>query len=174
MPPSLGRGRVNNNNNNNIDLIETLCDEVETVNTLCYLRERLNSSGYCEAAVTARVRFGQVRFRECGVIAWKYCKFPLRMKGKNYRCCVTSTILYGSETWCLEENEKAILRKTERATMRAMCGRKVVDRKTTEEQTDMLGLKETVNGIATPNGVRWYGHVLRRDDDSVSMSCLRF
>ena len=51
--------------------------------------------------------------------------------------------------------------------MRAMCGQKVVDRKTTEEQIDMLGLKETINRLATSNGVKWYGHVLRRDDDSV-------
>ena len=51
--------------------------------------------------------------------------------------------------------------------MRAMCGQKVVDRKTTEEQMDMLGLKETIYRLATTNGVRWYGHVLRRDDDSV-------
>ena len=43
----------------------------------------------------------------------------------------------------------------------------MVDRKTTEEQMDMLGLKETIDRLATANGVRWYGHVLRRDDDSV-------
>ena len=51
--------------------------------------------------------------------------------------------------------------------VRAMCCQKVVDRKTTEEQMDMLGLKETIDRLATANGVRWYGHVLRRDDDSV-------
>ena len=67
----------------------------------------------------------------------------------------------------VKENEKAILRRTERAMMRAMCGQKVVDRKTTEEQMDMLGLKETIDRLATPNGVGWYGHVLRRDDNSV-------
>ena len=50
--------------------------------------------------------------------------------------------------------------------MRAMCGQKVADRKTTEEQMDMLELKETIDRLATANGVRWYGHVLRRDDDS--------
>ena len=38
---------------------------------------------------------------------------------------------------------------------------------TTEEQTNMLGLKETIDRLATANEVRWYGHVLRRDDDSV-------
>ena len=32
---------------------------------------------------------------------------------------------------------------------------------------DMLGLRETIDRLATANGVRWYGHVLRRDDDSV-------
>ena len=31
----------------------------------------------------------------------------------------------------------------------------------------MLGLKETINQLATANGVRWYAHVLRRDDNSV-------
>ena len=51
--------------------------------------------------------------------------------------------------------------------VRAMCGQKVVDRKTTEEQMNMLGLKETIDRLATANGVRWYGHVLRRDHDSV-------
>ena len=51
--------------------------------------------------------------------------------------------------------------------VRAMCGKKVVDRKTTEEQIYMLGLKETIYRLAIVNRVRWYGHVLRRDDDSV-------
>ena len=49
----------------------------------------------------------------------------------------------------------------------AMCGQKAVDRKTTEEQMVMLGLKETIDRLATTNGVRWYGHELRRDDHSV-------
>ena len=47
-----------------------------------------------------------------------------------------------------------------------MCGQKV-DRKTTEKQMDMLGLKETIDRLATANGVRWYGHVLKRGDNSV-------
>ena len=51
--------------------------------------------------------------------------------------------------------------------MSAMCGKKVVDRKTNEEQMDMLGLKETIHRLETANGVKWYEHVLRRNDDSV-------
>ena len=39
--------------------------------------------------------------------------------------------------------------------MRAMCSQKVIDRKTTEEQMDKLGLKETIDQLATANGVKW-------------------
>ena len=136
-----------------MDSIEKLCDEVETVNGFCSLRDRLNASDGCEAAVTARVRIGWIRFMECGELLLGNI-FPLKMKDKVYRCCVRSAILYGIETWCLKENEKAILRGTERAMVRAMCSQKVVDRKTTEEQMDMLGLKETIDRLATANEVR--------------------
>ena len=51
--------------------------------------------------------------------------------------------------------------------MKAMCSRKVVDRKRTKEQLGMLRVKETVDGLATANGVRWCRHVLRTDDNSI-------
>ena len=35
------------------------------------------------------------------------------------------------------------------------------------QRTDGHGLKKTRDRLATANGVRWYGHVLRRDDNSV-------
>ena len=47
-----------------------------------------------------------------------------------------------SEVWCLKENENAILNRTEKVMMRAMCGQRIIDKKT-EEQMNMLGLKET-------------------------------
>ena len=56
-------------------------------------------------------------------------RFSLRMKGIVHQGCVRSTILYGSETWCLRENEMAILRTTERAMVRSMCGIKLENRK---------------------------------------------
>ena len=108
------------------------------MNRFCYLGDRLNSSG-CEAAVTGRVRISWVRFRECGELLLGN-RFPLRVKGKVHRCCLRSAILYGSEAWCLKENGKAILRRTEGAVVKATCGRNAVDRKTTE-QMDRLGLK---------------------------------
>ena len=80
----------------------------------------------------------------------------------------------GSETWCLRENEMAILRRTERAVVRAVCGAKLMEKKRTEDLMEMLGLKETVLQMAKANGVRWYGHVLRRDDGYVLRKALEF
>ena len=36
----------------------------------------------------------------------------------------------------------------------------------------VFSLKETVDGLATANGVRWYGHVLKRHDYSVLIVAL--
>ena len=153
--------------------VKQLCDEIETVNGFCYLGDRLSANGGCETAVTARARLGWVKFRECGELL-QGRRFSLRLKGKVYQTCVRSAMVYGSETWCLRENEVAILRRTEKAMIRAMCGVKLMDKKNTEELMGMLGLKETVDKLAKANGVRWYGHVLRRQDDDILRKALEF
>ena len=81
---------------------EKLCDGVETVSKFTYLGDRLNATGGCETAVTARLRIGWIKFRECSEIL-KGRKFSLKMKGKVYKSCVRSAMLYGSEAWCLRE-----------------------------------------------------------------------
>ena len=96
------------------------------------------------------------------------------VKRENFISVVISAMLYGSETWCLRENEMAILRRTERAMVRVMCGAKLTEKKRTEDLVEMLGLKETAVQMAKANGVRWYGHVLRRDDGHVLRKALEF
>ena len=92
----------------------------------------MNASGGCEAAVTARARIGWVKFKECGELL-NSKRFLLKMKGMVYWSCVRSVMLYGSETWCLRENKMAILRRTKRAMVRAMCGAKLMEKKRTED-----------------------------------------
>ena len=53
--------------------------------------------------------------------------------------------------------------------MRAMCGVHFKSRKRSTDLTFTLGLKETIDQLAMANSVRWYGHVLRRED---GRSCL--
>ena len=83
-----------------VEPVEQLCEEVETVRSFCYLGNRVNASGGCEAAVTARARIGWVKFKECGELL-NSKRFLLKMKGMVYWSCVRLAMLYGSETWCL-------------------------------------------------------------------------
>ena len=100
---------------------EVMCDEVKIVKGFCCLGNRLNASGGCEAAVTARTRVGWKKFRECEEILFGK-RFSLQMKGKVYKSYVRSatSMLYESKTWCLRENEVAILRRAERSMVSAM------------------------------------------------------
>ena len=68
----------------------------------------------------------------------------------------------------------AILRRTETVMVRAMCGAKLMEKKRPEDVMEMLGLKETVVEMAKANGVRWYGHMLRRDDGHFLRKALEF
>ena len=42
-----------------------------------------------------------------------------------------------------------------------------MNRKNTEDLMKMLGLKETLDKMANANEVRWYGHAVRRDEESI-------
>ena len=126
----------------------------------------MNASGGSEAAVTARTRVGWIKFRECGELLYGR-KFSLKMKERNYQSCIRSEMLYRSETWCLRENEMAILRRTEKAVMRAMCGVKMIEKRRNQELMSLLSSKDTLDGLARASGVRWYGHVLTRNNGDV-------
>ena len=83
-------------------------------------------------------------------------------------------MLFGSETSCLRENEMAILRRTEKAMMTAMCKVKVIEKRMSQELMSLLSLKDTLDGLARASRVQWYGHVLRRDNGDVLRRLLDF
>ena len=133
---------------------ENFTNEVETVKGFCYFSDKLNGSGGCEIAVTARIRVGWKKLRECGEILFGK-RFSLQMKGKINESYVRSTMLYGSEMWCFRKNKVAILKRAEKSMVRVVCGVKFVDKRNTEELMDMLGLKEAADKLAKSNGMIW-------------------
>ena len=74
-------------------------------------------------------------------------------------------MLYGSETWWLRKNETAILNRTEKAMIRAMCRAELIEKRSNPELMDLLVLEGTLHRLAKSNTMQWYGHVLRRDTD---------
>ena len=113
-----------------------------------------------------------VKFTECGELLYDM-RFPLWLKGAVYRSYIRPAILYESEAWCLKEKEMGILRLSELSMVRAICGVRLKSKRSTDLMF-MQGLNETMDQLAMANSVRWYGHVLRREDGHVSRRSLDF
>ena len=82
----------------------------------------------------------------------------LKIKGKIYRSCVQSVLVYGSETWPMKVEDSKRLERTERAMVRRMCGVKLSDRVKSEDLYGRLGI-ESVTEVIRASRLRWFGHV---------------
>ena len=49
------------------------------------------------------------------------------------RVALRSAMLHGSEAWCLRENKMSVLKRTEKALMRAICGVKMIEKRGSQE-----------------------------------------
>ena len=58
--------------------------------------------------------------------------------------------------------------------MRAMCRVKIIEKRKSQELMSLLGLKNTLDGLARASGMRWYGNVLKRDNGDVLRRALKF
>ena len=132
----------------------------------------MSAGGGCEAAVTARTRCWWVKLKECG--DFFMAGDSLQSAKGLFISYIRPAILHGSDALCLKESEVGILQRTERSMVRAMCGVQLKDRKRYTDLIFMLGLKETLDQLAVANSVRWYGHVLRREDGHVLRRALYF
>ena len=63
-----------------MDQKDKSCDKVETVREFTYRGDRVNAGGGCEAAVTARTRYGLLMFRECHELLYGR-RYPLKLNG---------------------------------------------------------------------------------------------
>src|SRR5207244_1030415 len=84
----------------------------------------------------------------------------LKLKGKIYKACVQSVLVYGSETWPLKEEDARRLERNEMWMVRRMCGVKLSDRKRSEYLRSRLGI-ECVVEVVRRGRLRWFGHVER-------------
>jgi hypothetical protein len=144
-------------------------DKLECVDTFCYLGDTLGRGGGVEDAVRTRVRCAWAKFRELSPLL-TVRGVPLRLKGKIYKACVQSVLIYGSETWATKVEDMQKLERTERQMMRWMCGVSLKDRKSSEELMEWLGI-DSVSNVVTRGRLRWFGHVERKSGDDWVSAC---
>ena len=92
------------------------------------------------------------------------------MKGKIYRVCVQSVLVYGSETWALKVSDTQRLERTEMMMVRWLCGVSLKDRKSSQELLDRLRIVGVAERVV-PGSLRWFGHVERKSADDWVSKC---
>ena len=139
------------------------------VDSFCYLGDTIGASGGAEEACRTRVRCAWSKFRELMPILTSRGA-SLKLKGKIYRECVRSAMVYGSETWPMKADDLWRLVRTERMMVRWMCGVTLKDRCESVELLDRLGI-EAVEDVLRRGRLRWFGHVERMKADNWVSAC---
>ena len=142
---------------------------LECVEKFCYLGDMIAAGGGAGEASRARVRSGWAKFKELAPILTSRGA-SLKVKGKVYRACVQSVLVYGSETWPVKVEDMQRLERTERMMVSWMCGVSLKSRMSSKELNARLGI-EAISEIVRRGRLRWYGHIERKGSDDWVSAC---
>jgi len=82
-------------------------------------------------------------------------------------------MLHGSETWPVRKENEVALQWAEMRMVRWMCGVKLQDRIPSKVFRERLALGDIIS-VLQQNRLRWYGHVLRKEDNDWVKKCMEY
>ena len=91
----------------------------------------------------------------------------LTVRGRLYNSCVQSSMLHGSETWPVRKENEVALQRAEMRMVIWMCGVKLQELRARLELEDIIS-------VLQQNRLRWYGHVLRKEDNDWVKKCMEY
>ena len=153
-----------------LDSIPCEGGSLAVVDSFCYLGDRISSAGGCSESIAGRIRIGWAKFRELlPLLASK--GLSLRVKGRLYDACVRTAMLHGCETWAVTADDLRRLERNEGCMVRWMCNVQSFDQQSVSSLRDKLRIRG-IGCSVQERRLRWYGHVMRMDDDSGVRKCL--
>ena len=90
----------------------------------------------------------------------------MKIKGKVYRTVVRPTLMYGAETWVLKKAQEKKLDVAEIRMLRWMCGVTKLDKIRNETIRGTTKVGEITKKVLERR-LKWYGHVMRREEHYV-------
>ena len=153
------------NDGNDDETVKMGNTNVARVKEFKYLRSTVQESDSCEREIKKKVQAGWSRWRKVlGVICDR--KLPARVKGKVYSSMVRSTMVYGLETVAVTKKQVEEMEVSEMKMLRFAMGVTRKDKIRNEYirstvKVERLGMK------MREGRMRWYGHVMRRDQEYV-------
>jgi len=82
-------------------------------------------------------------------------------------------MLHRSETWPVRKENEVALQQAEMRMVRWMYNVKVKDRVPSKELRERVGIDDIIL-ILQQNRLRWYGHVLRKEDNDWVKKCTEY
>ena len=130
-----------------------------------YLGSTVQESGGCEREVKKRVQAGWNGWRRVsGVICDR--RLPARVKGKVYSSMVRPAMVYGLETVAVTKKQVEEMEVAEMKMLRFAMGVTRKDKIRNEHIRNTIKVEQL--GMKMREGrLRWYGHVMRRDQEYV-------
>ena len=153
------------NGGNDDETVKMEDAKVPRVKEFKYLGSTVQESGGCEREVKKRVQAGWNGWRRVsGVICDR--RLPARVKGKVYSSMVRPAMVYGLETVAVTKKQVEEMEVAEMKMLRFAMGVTRKDKIRNEHirstvKVEQLGMKMREGRL------RWYGHVMRRDQEYV-------
>jgi len=145
---------------------------LELVHKFWCLGDMLSVDGDADAAAENRIRTGWNKFRQL-VPLLTNMDISLKVRGRLCSSCVRSSMLDGSETWSVRKKNEAALQQTEKRMVTWMCGVKPQDRIWSKGLRERPGLDDIIL-VLKQNRLRWYGHLLRKEDNDWVKKCMEY
>ena len=154
--------RLKNSENGEVSLQGEVLKRVENFK---YLGSTVADDGELGAEITHRIQAGWKNWKKVsGVLCDK--RIGIKLKGKVHKTVVRPAMMYGAETWAIKKTEEKKLDVAEMRMLRWMCG---VTRKDKIRNEVIRGTTKVrkISDKIQESRLRWYGHVMRRDEQYV-------
>ena len=151
------------NRGNNDEIVKMEDAKVPRVKEFKYLGSTVQESGGCEREVKKRVQAGWNGWRRVsGVICDK--RLPARVKGKVYSSMERPAMVYGLETVAVTKKQVEEMEFPKMKMLRFAMGVTRKDKIRNEHITSTVKV-ERLGMKMREDRLRWYGHVMRRDQE---------
>ncbi|VDO95236.1 unnamed protein product [Heligmosomoides polygyrus] len=145
--------------------------ELSRVTSFKYLGSTITSDGSLKLEVNAGVSAAWSKWRSLsGVLCDR--TIPERLKSKVYRTVVRPVATYGAECWPLTKEIESRLSVMETKRLRWTAGVTRLDQVRNDTIRHKFGVAPIAEKLREAR-FRWYGHVLRANDDTVVAWCDR-
>ena len=146
-------------------------ERLENVDEFTYLGSTVTHNLSLERELGIRIGKAATTMNRLNKRVWQNNKLTIKTKMKVYSACVTSTLLYGSETWTTYTKQEQRLNSFHLRCLRRIMNIRWQDKITNTEVLTRAGVP-SIPALLTTRRLRWLGHVRRMDDGRIPKDIL--